>query len=275
MIYQVATEISIEETQNEYLLYIPPNQKERARGIEGRRWDPKRRSWVYPRNVRMYNALVAEFGNDLTSSSSFTSPQFSHEKERREKVDEEKVELQSDKESEIQLLKAEVQQNEQENGELKKQITQLKAENSRLPSKTNTPPVDRVQLVKDIALETTGNNPVFGETIRKLQIDENLPIAICRIIENHLKRVLNSSGSLYDLIMQCRDAAMLEEDDIGLAHSIRKQRNIVAHHEDIDEDERTKMGRSYFCLFAASLLFPKLPEDESANGNENLTDRFS
>ena len=67
--------IRIRETENEYLLFISPDQKERARGIQGRKWDKQRVCWVYPRNVRMYNALVSEFGDDLTPDSPFTTPQ--------------------------------------------------------------------------------------------------------------------------------------------------------------------------------------------------------
>lgn len=282
------TGISIKETEKEYLLFIPPNQKERARGIEGRRWDVKRRCWVYPRNIRMYNALVAEFGDDLTLSSSFTRPQSPGEQERKEREDKEKEELRKeisrvhqtlsellssrtdgehidvlekiiqDKDVEIKSLKTEVQKKEWENGDLKRQVAQLEAEKSKFANETETSVVDKEQLIKEIALETTGNDPVFGETIRKLRIDENLPLEICRIIENHLKNVLGSPGTFYDLIVQCKDAQILDEDDVGLLHSIRIQRNIVAHS---NVDERTKIGRALFCLFAASLLFPKLPED--------------
>ena len=256
------TEISIKQTENEYLLYIPPYQKERAKEIEGRRWDRDRRCWVYPRNGRMYHALVSEFGDDLTTSSVFTAPQLFHETESHKKEEKQQAELQSNDEEEVELLTAEAKLKDLENEELKKRIIQLEAENRHLLVKSTTQTTDRKQLVKDIALETTGNDPVFGEFMKNLEIDESLPLKIGRIIESHLRRVLNSSESLYDLIMQCRDAAILNEDDIGLAHSIRKQRNIVAHHEDVDaEDERTKIGRAYFCLFAASLLFPKLPED--------------
>ncbi len=99
---------------------------------------------------------------------------------------------------------------------------------------------------------------MFGDIIMKLKIDEHLPVELCRIIEKHLAHVLNSSGAFYDLIVQCRDAQLLDEDDVGLAHSLRKQRNIVAHSS---VNERTKIGRALFCLFAAALLFPKLPED--------------
>ncbi len=61
--------IDIQQTDTEYLLFIPAAQKERARGIEGRRWDPERKCWVYPRSGRVYEALIAEFGDDLVSVS--------------------------------------------------------------------------------------------------------------------------------------------------------------------------------------------------------------
>lgn len=83
--------IRIEETKNEYLLFIPSAQKERARGIQGRKWDPQRICWVYPRNIRMYHALVAEFVDDLTPESSFSSPQSLPRQEKIE--DQETTEL--------------------------------------------------------------------------------------------------------------------------------------------------------------------------------------
>ncbi|MCL6650402.1 MAG: hypothetical protein K6U89_19055, partial [Chloroflexi bacterium] len=59
--------IDIKETETELLLFIPASQKERAKSIDGRRWDPERRCWVYPKTARMYDALLAEFGDDLVS----------------------------------------------------------------------------------------------------------------------------------------------------------------------------------------------------------------
>ncbi len=67
-------EIVITETQNEYSLKIPAWQKDRAKGIEGYRWIADRKRWVYPRTRRIYNALVSEFWDDLSPSSSFSRP---------------------------------------------------------------------------------------------------------------------------------------------------------------------------------------------------------
>ena len=284
--------IKIKEMENEYLLSIPPDQKERARGIQGRKWDPQRRCWVYPRTIRMYNALVAEFGDDLTPESSFTSPEgyspvVSPFLQAKKTEDQEVVELRKNveridqslsgllkflntenkradilmrQEKDIQSLRAELEKKDQENTELYRQIEHLQTENRRLSNKTSVSPDDRDEIVKEMALEVTGNDPVFGEAIKNFQIDGTLPLQIANIIETHLEQLLDSDGTLYDLIQECKDDQILDEDSVSLAHSIRKQRNMVAHSHG-PEDPRIKTGRDLFCLFAASLLFPEIPPE--------------
>lgn len=143
-------EIRISETETEYLLFIPYNQKERARSINGRIWDPERKCWVYPRNISMYKALREEFAADLTSSSSLTPPQ-SFDEQETQKEEERNSELQkefhhlrqtlleinatgetallgemlSTKEKEIRLLQTESRNKDRENDELKRRIDQL------------------------------------------------------------------------------------------------------------------------------------------------------
>ena len=67
--------IRIQETENEYLLFIPAAQKQRAKTIKPRDWDRKRVCWVYPRTEHIYKSLLAEFGNDPTAKFSIVSPQ--------------------------------------------------------------------------------------------------------------------------------------------------------------------------------------------------------
>ena len=181
--------IRIEETKNEYLLFIPSAQKERARGIQGRKWDPQRVCWVYPRNVRIYHALVAEFGDDLTPESSFSPPQSLPRQEKIE--DQETIELRNNieridqtlsellnfldhadneranilikQERDIQSLRAESQRKDEEITGLNKQINQLQAENRRLSETRESSNADREDVVRDMALEVTGDDQVFGE----------------------------------------------------------------------------------------------------------------
>ena len=56
---------TLTQTETEFLLYIHPQAKERAKVIRGYRWDPERRCWVYPRTQPVLDALVAEFGEEL------------------------------------------------------------------------------------------------------------------------------------------------------------------------------------------------------------------
>jgi hypothetical protein len=283
-------EIKISETETEYLLFIPIYQKDRAKGINGRTWDPERKCWVYPRNIRMYKALIEEFADDLTLSSSFTPPQSFDERETQ-KEEEQKSELQkeivhlrqtlseinatgeattesirslgkmlSTKEDEIQLLKVEGDKKDKKNDEIKRQIAQLQAETKKPSTDIEASFVDTDQRIRDIALEATGNDPVFGEYFKTLDINEGLPIELGKWLEMQLKNTLNSSENLFDLIQQCEDAEIFDRNDISLAHVIRGQRNLILHDSTIDE--RTKMGRALYCLFAAALLSPKLPELE-------------
>ena len=287
-------EIKISETETEYLLFIPIYQKERAKGINGRTWDPERKCWVYPRNIRMYKALIEEFADDLTLSSSFTPPQSFDERETQ-KEEEQKSELQKEivhlrqtlseinttgeattesirslgkmlatKDGEIQLLKVEGDKKDKKNDEIKKQIAQLQAETKKSSTDIKASFVDTDQRIRDIALEATGNDPVFGEYFKTLDINEGLPIELGKWLEMQLKNTLNSSENLFDLIQQCEDAEIFDRNDISLAHVIRGQRNLILHDSAINE--RTKMGRALYCLFAAALLSPKLPEPPEKKG---------
>ena len=56
--------IEVTETEEDYAVKIAPGEKERAKKIPGRRWDPKRTRWVYPKTTACYRALKQEFGRD-------------------------------------------------------------------------------------------------------------------------------------------------------------------------------------------------------------------
>ena len=120
----IEDEIVITETEDEFHLKIPANQRARAKKIERREWKPTLKRWVYPRSMRTYNALVAEFQNDLSSSSSFTSPQLSPN------TDTAKIQLEEEIESlkaNIKTLGAKVNEKSLENDSLKKQLAHFEA----------------------------------------------------------------------------------------------------------------------------------------------------
>lgn len=126
-------EIRISETGTEYLLFIPANQRQRAKRIEPIKFDFSRRCWIYDRNLSNYYALIREFADDLTLSSSFTNPQEDEERwQQQEEIDYlrdtllDKDEIISTKDDEIELLKAEGEQKDRENLELQEEVDRLR-----------------------------------------------------------------------------------------------------------------------------------------------------
>ncbi|MXX27759.1 MAG: hypothetical protein F4Z82_20220 [Caldilineaceae bacterium SB0668_bin_21] len=280
--------IRIQETKTEYLLSIPAAQKERARGIQGRRWDPQRVCWVYPRNTRMYHALIAEFGDDLTSESSFTPPQTILGQDRSnaqdaaelqqnieridqtlsellkflDQADNERAEILLRQQSNIESLRAESQTKDEEIAILKTERGKLLSENKRLSAAAKTySDGGREEMIRKLALEVTGHDQTFGEAIGDLKIDATLPLQVGRKVENLLTQTLRSSGTFYELITECDDAEMLDEESVDLAHIIRKQRNVNVHPVGL-VDPKTELGRGLLCLFCASLLYPKLTANQ-------------
>ena len=205
--------IRIQETKTEYLLSIPPAQKERAKGIQGRIWDRQRRCWVYQRNTRMYHALVAEFGDDLTSESSFTPPQTipgqdrSNDQDATElqqnieridqtlselrrflsQADSERAEILMKQEKDILSLQVESQTKNQEIANLKSEREKLLSENKRLSvAEKTSSDGGKEEMIRELALEVTGHDQAFGEAIGDLKFDPTLPFQVGRTVENLL-----------------------------------------------------------------------------------------
>ena len=56
--------IEVTESNDRYLVKIRASEKERAKGIVGRRWDWELKRWLYPKSARSYEALAEEFRGD-------------------------------------------------------------------------------------------------------------------------------------------------------------------------------------------------------------------
>ena len=145
--------IRIEETEHEFLLYIPASQKERAKAIRPREWDWKRVCWVYPRNSLVYCALRAEFGNDPAAKFAIAQPKFAGEKEKGQrqtedvtslrnsisqlrakvrKLSEENKRLAADSERKASRMAESLREKELENDELARQMERVAAEAAKL-----------------------------------------------------------------------------------------------------------------------------------------------
>jgi hypothetical protein len=119
--------------------------------------------------------------------------------------------------------------------------------------------------MKDIAKETTGSDPGFVKLVDRLEVNEFLPIELAKHMHFQLLKHLEispNSNKAKDLtldraITQARREKVLDQEALDLAHTIRRQGNVVRHEP---VHRKTYTGRVYFTLLAASLLWPHLPE---------------
>lgn len=245
----------LKQTESEYLLFIPPSQKERAKAINGRRWDIDRKCWVYPRNPRTYDALIAEFGDDLVENDA-TRPVSQPIEEKLNRLEAYITQIAaSNSGEELQTLKETIATLNQEIAVKNQQISTLSAQ---LNSKEQS--MDWQTAVKQIALEATDYDPLLVEIFQDSALDESVPVRITNKLEQKLRLLLKVSEDtvkFHDLITMARESEILEKDTIALLHTMRKHRNILVHEP---VHPKTKLARVLLCLFATVMVLPELPE---------------
>jgi chromosome segregation ATPase len=258
--------------------------------------------WVYPKTVNSYDALIDEFGDDITGDLTIARPS----KSLQTTTEELHVENQNLKEeiakihktlelitgaatngkvSEIQALQSALAAKESELAEIRhrtqnlekqledqhsgsqdyfKELQRLRAKNQELERELEKQlnkgsKTDKQQWIKETVKASTGRNEKFCLIAERLQFNATLPIELVKELECELRRVLNCNDqnvTLRNLITQANDAGILTPRGLDLAHTIRKQRNIVAH----EATDRTLQVRILLCLFAAALLWTEFAE---------------
>jgi hypothetical protein len=284
------TAVSITETAEHYLLKINASQKDRAKAISGYRWDPEAVCWVYPRTARNYDALIAEFGDDIVGNLKITRPgkptsepgpasaaiHQALEVRMREFIEAATSKGQS---SQVQALEAALAAKESELAEIRRRTALLEKQlagslaarqdlsaqaeglQKELAKKTGADPAALFErLLRETAKDASGREPKFCALADRLSLNDSLPIELVKELGRELRRVVNCDDrttSLHELLVQARDAGLLTERGIDLAHVIRKQRNVMAHEQ---TDRRTHRAQVLLCFFAAAMLWPELSE---------------
>jgi hypothetical protein len=291
--------VKIAETDREYLVTVPFDHRERAKAIDGRSWDPELKCWRYPKTAKTYDALLAEFGDDLvTLDVRRPEPIPGDDAERLRRRDTDPaIQSQVDQlTSEIRRLRNSVapeadrhrleqayrvtlreaeglqlrlRDRMQELLDLRRELDVVSGEAARLrdevsalkesgPRKVESEP-NMVEQLREAAILATGRDPVYTSMLAAVPLKNDFTVELVKRLEDCLKRMVHSStnSTLYDLIQMSRDAEKLTADQADLAHTIRRQRNILAHER---EDPRVQTGRMYLTLFASALLWPYLPE---------------
>ncbi len=294
--------VDITETETEFFLSINASQKDRAKAIPGYRWDHERVRWVYPRTARVYDALLAEFGDDVVGTLKITRPGKTGTapagdlQQENLTLKEQLGKIQATLEqvsgaaangqvSQVQALQAALAAKESELAEVKRRaeeaerqwheqvatrkeqtleierlrgvITALQTEIAQKGTPNADPALAFEQMVRAKAKEATGQDRKFCSLVDRLRLNESLPIDLVKELGRELRRMVSCEDretSVHDLLVQARDAGLLTERGIDLAHLIRKQRNVMAHES---VDKRSHQAQILLCLFAAALLWPE------------------
>lgn|GEM_PF-6330830 len=266
----------LREEGDSYVLYIHPKDRMRAKGIGQYRFDPRKSGWIYPKDSRIFSALVAEFGDELdiqVEKAEEALPQLRPEVTYRvpERADEEQgaaapAPRTIDIEEYVELrVKAEKLEEQLKAALLDRDAARdtAKAVQEALETRNAGETLDR--LVKDIAVEAAMHDKEFASLLARIEI-RDMPIALARRLEEECRRLLRVSDeriSFADLLSEIKDSNLLPGDAIDLAHIIRKQRNIVAHEETA---RGQKNARSVLTLMSASLLWLDLKRSQADSG---------
>lgn len=284
--------IRLNESETEFLLFVPFRDKERAKGIDGRRWDPDRGCWVYPKTARVFDEIIGEFGEDMemlsVSRPEADSPVAPSLEEENTNLREELADIRKTVEllvaskvntetSEIHKIRRALVDKDQELQRAKEDIRNLSGKLEKALDETGTSREESerlraqlaaknpgskseelVQTLLVVASEATGGNRQFLSLIERVKNPERFPLEFAIAVEEYLRERLQvgtGPASLHDLISQAADAEILSRDAVDLAHIIRKQRNLFAHTK---ADRQTGPAREFLTLFAASLLWRDL-----------------
>lgn len=180
--------IRIQETENEYLLYIPAAQRHRAKKIRPREWDWQRICWVYPRSGHIFKSLMEEFGSDSTAEISIGIPQSSDEQRRDVEKNSEiqslrgrlaqlqaRIEFLTDSDNRstanwkrtVSEMAERLQRVERDYAKMTEQNKQLRADKRKLTDEVKNSAADREQALGDMAVSLQRKDQEFANLTKQ------------------------------------------------------------------------------------------------------------
>ena len=197
-------EIRISETGTEYLLFIPANQKQRAKRVKPIKFDFSRQCWVYDRDLSNYYALIREFADDLTLSSSFTNPQEDEERSYLSDTLSEMDDTISTQDDEIKSLKAEGEEKDRENSGLQEEIDRLRGITEGINSlgEKISNKDGEIQSLNDAIGEKDRKNNELNKRIDQLKVEINTHKTTIEDLSQTLSEQEEEIQSLNDTISE-------------------------------------------------------------------------
>lgn len=290
-------EVHLSENQTHYILKIHPSQRERARSIAGWYFETEGKYWRYPKTARSYDALVAEFGDDVVGGVTVNRPgsapsvapavdstvtqQLHQEIER---IHQSLTTLSDSKASELEIAQTTLSLKEAELAELRQQCYQLslQLQQSQQQSELYSNQITELQqltqslqvelsgltkkgtktelqkFLKDDAKQASGNHPQFCAMIDQMKLGSSFPIELVKAMETELRHWVKA-----DERASIHDL-LTQAGNSGLlsvhaldAAHMIRKQRNLMAHSSVDK--KTMSARVLLCLFAAALLWSELP----------------
>lgn len=266
--------IDLRETENELLHFIPAPQKDRARAIQGFRWNPNRRCWVYPKTPHVYDALVAEFRDDLQDVAvarplAPTAPSHALQGDAglTEEIARLRRELEDARQSVRDLRAADAVSPRRSAGHaasaeaLAKELAALKADLAKREAATS--PVDEharfIAFFRSLAVEAAGGSRDLAKLSKKLDSPETFPTQMAGALEAALRRRMAGrmpvGTNLTDLIARARGTDALSHEAADLAAII-----VAQSMAPTSTNAGEVWARALLSLYAAALVWGELGE---------------
>lgn len=278
--------IEVTETEKDYEVKISPGEKERAKKIPGRRWDPQRTRWVYPKTSTCYRALKREFESDAAifdlkepaakrptrPARADSAPQERTLRERLEDLDEG-----------VRTILSIV-----DNVEKSTRETQKLVEGAHRPSESRTGgEIDLTertnlqnleQMLKELAFRMSGD-PSFKVWMREMEpvlYPREFVESTHEEIKRNLQQMLGLDGSaryrfadVVSRLLQRED--LLPMDSVPrvpyVLRAMNDHRNRFAHARRHDFSEAERLTRSIIYLFNLALVWPHVASEPIDDGN--------
>ena len=278
--------IEVTETKEDYEVKIAPGEKERAKKIPGRRWDPQRTRWVYPKTTACYRRLRREFQRDAAKFDIRKPPvkptpppapvdARQDEPIPGERQDQSKKLSASSVRDRLEGLDESVKTilSIVNNVEKSARQTQSLVEDAYLPSETRTDgDVDLTEranlknleaMLKELACQVSGD-PSFRIWMRDLEpvlISDRFVMSTHNEISNNLRQMVgiidSPRFSFPDIVSRLRSQHLLPVTrDLNVPQmlmAMNHHRNRFAHPVDFSDPDR--LTRSIIYLFNLALVW--------------------
>jgi len=242
--------IDIRETEKEFLLFVPAPQKDRARAIAGYRWNPNRRCWVYPKTPRVYDALLAEFREDLPEIT-VSRPAPDLDDVLPAGGDHQRLAI------EVQALREQLAAREREAQTLRKSLREAE-ERAAMPADDHQ---RFIAFFRSLALEAAGGDRAFKQLSAQLATPDAFPrvalAAVELLLRNHLGLAEHSTTRLADVIAIARATGALSQEAADLAALLAT----LGTDTTAPRNAGAIWARALLALYIAALLWPELSQE--------------